>query len=151
MNNQIRKAFRTTKIRINELPSEAQQDIEQLFFNLEAAKTDAVSAEREAGKAVSQAQIKRANAQIAELNLLMNAATHFTQIAGDRVWMPYRDNNGIITFEGFTERLLRNNMRAQQELLGRQLAENNDADTSTKHDDMYEDDDPEEEEGTEEK
>jgi len=138
MGNQFRKAFRTTKIRINELSPEAQQEIEQLFLNLEAAKTDAVTAEREAGKAVSQAQIRRGNAQIAELQLLMAAATHFTQIAGDRVWIPYKDNNGVITFEGFTERLLRNNMRAQQELLGRQLAENNDDNTNSS--DLYEDD-----------
>jgi hypothetical protein len=145
MNNQIRRAFRTTKVKINELSPEVQQEIEQLFLNMEAAKTDAVTAEREAGKAVNQAQIRRANAHIAELNLLMIAATHFTQVAGDRVWIPYKDKNGVITFEGFTERLLRNNMRAQQEMIGRQLAENNelDGESGAKYDELYEDENEE--------
>ena len=140
--NNIRKSFRTTKIKINDLSTESQQELEQLFLNLEAAKTDAVTSEREAGKAVSQAQIRRANAQIAELTLLMAAATHFTQIAGDRVWIPYRDSNGVITFEGFTERLMRNNMRAQQQLLGEQLAQNSEADPSSSND-LYEEEDDE--------
>ena len=45
----IRRAFRTTKIKINKetIPSSEQRDqLESLFINLEANKTDAVAADR---------------------------------------------------------------------------------------------------------
>lgn len=141
--NQIRKAFRTTKLKINTLTAEAQTDLENLFMVLEARKTDAVRAERKAGRAVNQAQSRRADAQDAELELLEHAAEYFPQVAGDRVWMVYRDKSGVITLEGLTERLMRNNLRGQQSMMGEQLSQNaeqaNDGSES-----LYEDDEEEE-------
>ena len=122
-NNQIRRAFRTTKLKVNTLPPEAQQELEQLFMVLEARKTDAVAAERKAGRAVNRAQAERALAQDAEIEFLEHAATSFEQVAADRVWMIYRTSDGII-LEGLTERLMRNNLRGQQSMLGTQLSQN---------------------------
>lgn len=125
--NKVRRAFRTTKIKINKdtVPAAEQRDaLEGLFMTMEAAKTDAVAAERAALIARAKAQTQGAKAQIAEVEFLQTAAGNFTQVAGDRMWIIYRDKEGIITLEGFTERLFRNNLRAQQEMLGSQLENN---------------------------
>jgi hypothetical protein len=122
--SKVRRAFRTTKIKVTKdtVPSNEQREaLEGLFMTMEAAKTDAVAAERASGIAKAKAQTKMSAAQIAELEFLNTAAGNFTQVAGDRFWIVYRDNEGTITLEGFTERLLRNNMRAQQDMLGSQI------------------------------
>lgn len=127
--NKVRRAFRTTKIKINKdtVPSSEQRDtLESLFLSMEAAKTDAVAAERSAGIASAKAKTKQSTAQIAELEFLQTASGNFTQVAGDRLWVVYRDQEGSITLEGFTERLLRNNLRAQQDMLGNQIANSGD-------------------------
>jgi Ca2+-binding EF-hand superfamily protein len=136
--NQIRKAFRTTKVKASNFGKEQQQEIEQAFMVLEAAKTDAVAAERAAGINLNKAQVKRAEAQTAEIRLLEIASTADNRIAGERVWLIYKDKDGIITFEGLTERLMRNNFRAQQELMGQQLQNNEDGDVDRS--DLYEED-----------
>jgi hypothetical protein len=139
--NKVRRAFRTTKIKINEntIPSSEQRDqLEALFMTMEAAKTDSVAAERAAGIAKAKAQNKQATAQIAELEFLQVASSSFNQVAGDRLWIVYRDPEGCITLEGFTERLIRNNMRAQQDMLGTQL-ENSGEDVN--RDGLYETED----------
>jgi hypothetical protein len=127
--NKIRRAFRTTKIKINRetVPSSEQRDaLETLFLTMEAAKTDAVSAERTAIIAAARAKTQQAKAQIAEVEFLQTASGNFTQVAGERLWIVYRDPEGTITLEGFTERLLRNNLRAQQDMLGNQIANSGD-------------------------
>lgn len=129
--SKVRRAFRTTKIKIDKATvpqSESRDALETLFIGMDAAKTDAVAAERTAIIATSKARAKNSYAQIAEAEFLQSAATHFTQVAGERMWIVYRDNEGIITLEGFTERLLRNNLRAQQQLLGGQVANSGDED-----------------------
>lgn len=143
----IRKAFRTTKIKVNTTTvqsSEQRDALETLFMSMEAAKTDAVSAERAAGIATAKAKTQLAKAQIAELEFLSRAADNFTPVAGERLWIVYRDAEGVITLEGFTERLLRNNMRAQQEMLGNQLANSDD---NVDRNGLYEDDGEEGAEG----
>lgn len=125
--NKVRRAFRTTKIKISKetVPSSDQRDaLEGLFLTMEAAKTDAVASERAAIISRAKAQTQGAKAQIAEVEFLQAAAGYFTQVAGDRMWIIYKDKEGVITLEGFTERLFRNNLRAQQEMLGSQLENN---------------------------
>jgi hypothetical protein len=127
--NKVRRAFRTTKVRVNKdtIPSKEQRDsLEGLFLTLEIAKTDAVASERAAEIAVAKAKTQRSKAQIAELELLQTAAGNFTQVAGEKFWIVYRDAEGIVTLEGFTERLLRNNLRAQQDMLGEKVANSSD-------------------------
>lgn len=141
--SKVRRAFRTTKIKVNKetVPSVEQRDqLESLFLTMEAAKTDSVAAERSAGISAAKAKNKQATAHIAELEFLQTASTSFNQVAGERMWIVYRDSEGNITLEGFTERLLRNNMRAQQDMLGNQIAnsgDENDVDRSG----LYENDD----------
>lgn len=150
MSNRIRRAFRTTKIKVTKdtVPSAEQRDaLESLFMGMEAAKTDAVSAERAAGIAAAKAKTKQATAQIAELEFLTVAAGNFTQVAGERIWIVYRDSEGVITLEGFTERLLRNNLRAQQDMLGRQVAE---SDENVDRSGLYEESDASEAENEDE-
>jgi hypothetical protein len=140
--NKVRRAFRTTKIKVNKdtVPSvEQRQALDNLFLTMEAAKTDAVAAERAALISKAKAQTQIAKAQIAEVEFLQAASSNFAQVAGDRMWIIYRDKEGIITLEGFTERLLRNNLRAQQEMLGSQL-ENNGGDDIDRSG-LYESDD----------
>lgn len=127
--SKVRRAFRTTKIKITKdsVPGSEHRDaLEGLFMTMEAAKTDAVAAERKAGMAAAVARTKNSTAQIAELEFLEKASDHFTQVAGERMWIVYRDKDGTITLEGFTERLLRNNLRAQQDMLGNQIANSGD-------------------------
>jgi hypothetical protein len=154
--SKVRRAFRTTKIKINKdtVPSAEQRDaLEALFMTMEAAKTDAVAAERSAGITTAKARTKGAQALIAELEFLQTAAGNFTQVAGDRIWVVYRDQEGTIVLEGFTERLLRNNMRAQQEMLGKQLTSDDtqgEVDRSGLYESEGEDDDNTPDQGPEE-
>lgn len=139
----IRKAFRTTKLKITKdsVPSAEQRDaLEGLFLTMEAAKTDAVLAERQAIIATAKAKAKNAAAQTSEAEFLIKASDNFTQVAGDRMWIVYRDTEGSITLEGFTERLLRNNLRAQQEMLGSQIANSGDSEEVDRSG-LYESDD----------
>lgn len=141
--SKVRRAFRTTKIKVTKetVPSTEQREaLEGLFLTMEAAKTDAVAAERAAGIAAAKAKTKNATAQIAELEFLTTAAGNFTQVAGDRMWVVYRDTEGTLTLEGFTERLLRNNLRAQQDMLGSQIANSGDSDDVDRNG-LYESDD----------
>ncbi len=127
--SRVRRAFRTTKIKVSKetVPSSEQRDtLESLYMTMEAAKTDAVAAERAAGISAAKARTKQSTAQIAELEFLQTASGNFSQVAGDRMWIVYRDPEGVITLEGFTERLLRNNLRAQQERLGNEIANSGD-------------------------
>jgi len=143
--NKVRRAFRTTKIKVTSetVPSSEQRDqLEGLFMTMEAAKTDAVSAERQAGIAIAKSKTKLAAAQTAELEFLIKASDNFSQVAGDRMWIVYRDSEGKLTLEGFTERLLRNNLRAQQEMLGNQIANSGDEEEIDRSG-LYEADDPE--------
>lgn len=129
--SQVKKAFRTTKLKINKetVPSNEQRVVlESLFLTMEAAKTDSVTAERNAAIASAKSKSKLATAHIAELEFLQTASSNFSQVAGDRMWIIYRDKDGTITLEGFTERLIRNNIRAQQEMLGNQIANSSDGD-----------------------
>lgn len=129
--SKVRKAFRTTKIKItkeNVTSAEQRDQMEALFLTMEAAKTDSVAAERFARIAAAKAESKNASAKIAELEFLQVASTNFNQVAGERLWIVYRDSDGIITLEGFTERLIRNNMRAQQDMLGSQIQNSGDED-----------------------
>lgn len=129
--NRVRKAFRTTKLKVSKdtVPSSEQRDaLEALFINLEASKTDAVSAERTAMIAGAKAKSKQAGAIQAEVEFLIKASDNFPQVAGERMWIVYRDTDGTICLEGFTERLIRNNLRAQQEMLGSQLENNGGSD-----------------------
>src|SRR3954469_11885470 len=142
--NKVRRAFRTTKIKVTSetVPSSEQRDqLEGLFMTMEAAKTDAVSAERQAGIAIAKSKTKLAAAQTAELEVLIKASDNFSQVAGDRMWIVYRDSEGKLTLEGFTERLLRNNLRAQQEMLGNQIANSGDEEEIDRSG-LYEADDP---------
>lgn len=95
-------------------------------MTMEAAKTDAVAAERYAAIAAAKARTKQSAAITAEVEFLIKASDNFTQVAGERLWVVYRDTEGTIVLEGFTERLLRNNMRAQQDMLGNQIANSGD-------------------------
>src|SRR4051812_6663956 len=98
--SKVRKAFRTTKIKITKetVPQAEQRDaLESLFMTMEAAKTDAVAAERVAGIAAAKARTKQSTAQIAELEFLATASGNFAQVAGDRLWIVYRDSEGTIT------------------------------------------------------
>lgn len=143
--SKVRRAFRTTKIKITKdtVPSSEQRDtLEALFMTMEAAKTDAVAAERASMIATAKARTQQAKAQIAEVEFLQTAAGNFTQVAGDRMWIVYRDQEGNITLEGFTERLLRNNLRAQQDMLGNQIANSGD-ENSVDRSDLYEAEDQE--------
>lgn len=127
--NKVKRAFRTTKIKINKetVPSSEQRaELEGLFLTMEAAKTDAVAAERVAAIASAMSKTKLSTAHIAELEFLQKASNNFAQVAGERMWVVYRDKDGNITLEGFTERLIRNNLRAQQEMLGNQIANSGD-------------------------
>jgi len=146
MDSRIRRAFKPTRLRITKetVPAEEQRNtLESLFLTIEAAKTDAVTAERKAAISVSKAKSQREQANIAELEFLNKASDNFTQIAGESIWIVYRDTEGIITMEGFTERLIRNNIRAQQEILGKQVDGGEDIDTSG----LYETDENPEENG----
>lgn len=139
--NRVRRAFRTTKIKVNKetVPAvEARDALESLFLTMEAAKTDFVTAERVALIATAKAKTRGASAQIAELEFLSSAAGHFAPVAGDRMWIVYRDKEGCITLEGFTERLIRNNLRAQQEMLGNQLANSGSDDQDVDRSGLYE-------------
>lgn len=139
--SRVRRAFRTTKIKVTKdtVPSSEQRDaLESQFLTMEAAKTDAVNAERIASIAMAKAKTKQSTAQIAELEFLQLASGHFTQVAGERIWMVYRDKDGSIVLEGFTERLLRNNIRAQQDNLGSQIA--NSGDEGIDRSGLYEED-----------
>jgi hypothetical protein len=145
MSNSLKKAFRTTRIKVTKdsVPSAEQRDaLEGLFMTMEAAKTDAVFAERQSIIASSKAKTKQASAQTAEMEFLIKASDNFSQVAGDRMWIVYRDKDGTITLEGFTERLLRNNLRAQQEMLGNQIA-NSGGDEEVDRSGLYESEDPE--------
>lgn len=145
----IKRAFRTTKLKINpqSVPSAEQRDaLEALFLTMEAAKTDAVLAERQAVIAAAKAKQKQAISQTAEAEFLIKASDNFTQVAGDRMWIVYRDTDGSIVLEGFTERLLRNNLRAQQEMLGNQVANSGD-DNDVDRSGLYEAEDPEADNG----
>lgn len=142
----VRKAFRTTKIKIDAstVPdSDSRAALENLFITMEAAKTDAVAAERVAMITAAKAKTQNASAQIAEVQFLQKASDHFNQVAGERLWIVYRDAAGAISLEGFTERLLRNNMRAQQQMLGSQVANSGDEDEIDRSG-LYESDNEEE-------
>src|SRR6202035_5750956 len=105
--NKVRRAFRTTKLKITKetVPSAEQFDaLESLYLTLEATKTDAVAAERHAAIAKAKSQSKQAASMTAEVEFLIRASDHFPQVAGDRIWMVYRDKDGTIVLEGFTER-----------------------------------------------
>ena len=145
-NQNVRRAFRTTKLKISKetVPSQEQRDtLESLFMTMEAAKTDAVAAERQAIIARAKATSKNASAQTAEAEFLIKASDNFNQVAGDRMWITYRDTDGTIVLEGFTERLLRNNIRAQQAMLGEQVA-NSGGDEGVDRSGLYEtEEDPE--------
>src|SRR5271165_3095547 len=143
----IRRAFRTTKIKINKetVPSQEQRDLlETLFMSMEAAKTDSVAAERTAMIAGAKARTQQAKAQIAEVEFLQSASGNFNQVAGDRMWIVYRDKEGTITLEGFTERLIRNNLRAQQDMLGDRIANSGSDESEVDRSGLYESDDEEE-------
>lgn len=147
--SKVRRAFRTTKIKVNKdtVPASEQRDqLEALFISLEAAKTDAVASERKAGIAAAKAKTMNATAQVAELEFLQTASTNFPQVAGERLWIIYRDTDGTIVLEGFTERLIRNNMRAQQDLLGNQI-ENSSSDSNVDRSGLYEAEDEDESQG----
>lgn len=144
--SKVRRAFRTTKIKVDKATvpqSEARDVLENLFITMEAAKTDAVSAERKALIATAIAKQKQASAQIAEAEFLQRASDHFSQVAGERLWIVYRDSDGTITLEGFTERLLRNNLRAQQQMLGSQVANSGEDEDEIDRSGLYEPDDNE--------
>lgn len=130
MENRVRKAFRTTKLVVSEdsVPSQEQRDaLEGLYLTLEAAKTDAVSFERSATIATAKAKSKQAYAIQAETEFLMKASDNFPQVASERMWIIYRDSKtGNIVMEGFTERLIRNNLRAQLDNMGSQIANSGD-------------------------
>lgn len=145
--SKVRRAFRTTKIKVDKstvVNAEARDVLEHLFITMEAAKTDTVAAERNALIASARAKQKQSSAQIAETEFLQSASDHFTQVAGERLWIVYRDNEGIITLEGFTERLLRNNLRAQQQLLGGQAANSGEDEDEIDRSGLYESGDEEE-------
>lgn len=142
--NRLRRAFHTTRIKVTaeKLPSKEQRAaLEELYMTLEASKTDAVAAERASEIALAKAKAQRARAAIAEVEILQRAADNFTQVASEKFWFVYKDKDGDIVFEGFTDRLLRNNMRAQQDMIGERLAGGSDDDSG--HNDMYEPDDDE--------
>lgn len=143
--NKVRRAFRTTKIKISKetVPSDEQrQKLEELFMAMEAAKTDAVTAERIASISTAKAKQQNATAKIAEIELLTAASFSFNEVAGERFWIVYKDKNGVITLEGFTERLIRNNLRAQQDMLGDRVANSGDQDIdrSGLYEDPYDED-----------
>lgn len=152
--SKVRRAFRTTKIKVDKstIPqSESRDALENLFLTMEAAKTDAVAAERNALITTAKAKSKQAFAQIAETEFLQKASDHFTQVAGERLWIVYRDSEGTITLEGFTERLLRNNLRAQQQMLGSQVANSGEDEDEIDRSGLYESGDEEEADNSESK
>lgn len=121
--DQLRKAFRTSKIKVTQFPKESRDSLEALFIAYEASKTDSVEADRNALISVNKAQMLSAQAKIAETELMKAAALLNNQIAGSRQWIAYKDDDGILVFEGVTDRMIRNTFRAQQDMLGKQMSE----------------------------
>lgn len=111
-------AFKTTKINVKSFPKECLDEMEQGFMNLEAAKTDAVEGERNGAIAASKAIIARQNANIAMVELLKQAAHQDARIAAENNWIVYKNSDGEIIFEGITERVQRNAIRAQIRNMG---------------------------------
>ena len=131
---QNRNAFKTIKIKASTFTTDDGMDkLEQLFMTLEARKVDAVEAQRAAMIASAAAAIKQAQAIQAETVLIQAAGTMENRIARENKWIVFRDADGAITFEGITEMLTRNNFRAQQMLIGKQVA-----DDDSGLDDMFE-------------
>jgi hypothetical protein len=131
-----RNVFKTTKIRAAEIASvEDMPLIENLFTELEAKKTDAVEAQRAAAVAQAVAQQKQAERIIIEQKLIAMAAARDNQIANEPHWMVYKDSDGDICFEGVTERLLRNTMRAQTQAVGKSFEDDNGFDSMFETDD----------------
>lgn len=116
-------AFRTTKVKLSEFPKDKRDHFEQLFVNLEAAKSDAVKADRAAEIAASNAAVKKAMARTAELNILLEASDYDKRIEVERHWTVFRDNEGQVTFEGITERILRNATRMGLQQMGQNADE----------------------------
>ena len=116
-----RKPLRVTRLRVSDLPEESERHaLETLFHGLEAAKSDAVRAERLAQRAANKAQIERAEAIDAELELLEHASTHFAEIGREQTWFIYRKDNEIYFESPFTERDVRNAIRVQRDQLNHQ-------------------------------
>jgi hypothetical protein len=146
MPRKIRNQFKLVKIKAstfnNQGSTENTDRLDQLHVFLEAKKVEAVAAERKSILATQEATIKRAEAVTAELALIQAASEFDNRIAGERVWMVYRegDSNDLV-FEGITERLLRNNFRAHQAAIGKSM----DEDGSNELDSMFEDEQEDEE------
>lgn len=146
MARRLKNAFKTVKIRASNFnavgSTTATDHLEELYMTLEAKKVDAVSASRKAALATAEAEIKKAEAQKAELAIITAAGEYDNRIAGERVWMVYREGeSNELTFEGITERLLRNNFRAQQAMIGKNMQND---DSSSELDNMFEDDEEDE-------
>lgn len=119
----LKNAFKTVKIKASSFAQgEDLAKLENLFMVLEVKKTEAVEAFRSAQIAASLHAIKQAERMQAELAVLALAASFNNTIARESRWMIFKDaDGGEITFEGLTEKLLRNNFRAQQGAVGRQV------------------------------
>lgn len=107
-------AFRSTKIPASEFATDSKDKdkIEMAYMALEAAKTDAVAAERAAALAQAKGIVARQRANIAEVEILTLASTFDNRIASEKLCMIYKDKSEI-TFEVWSERILRNTFRAQ--------------------------------------
>lgn len=117
------RAFRTTKISLSSLNlgDSEKAKLETAFTEFEVAKTVYVTEQRKALDQAARAEIAKQQAGLAQTSLLRLAADHDARIAAEPIWMIYKDQSGELIFEGITERLIRNNIRAQQEMLGKQL------------------------------
>jgi hypothetical protein len=116
--------------------TDATDRLAQLYVVLEAKKVEAVAAARKVAQFTQDAAIKQAEAISAELALITAASEYDKRIAGERLWLVYQEPDTYeLIFEGWTERLIRNNMRAQQAQIGKSM----DSDGSSQLDDMFED------------
>lgn len=118
-------AFKTTKINAKtfEGGQEDKDKIELGFLDLEASKTDAVLAERNGAIETAKAAIARQRVTISTMELLKKAAFFDPRIAAENQWIVYKNKDGDIIFEGITERIQRNAVRAQLHNIGQNQQE----------------------------
>jgi hypothetical protein len=119
-----RNAFKTIKIKASSFASpEDLAKMTALYMELEAKKTDAVEAVRAYKTAKSKADILVAEVELTQLKLTTMAAGMENRIAREPNWLIYQDgaDEKSLTFEGLSERLMRNTFRAQTAMMAKSV------------------------------
>lgn len=135
------RAFSTTKIKASEFSTEFQMELEEMFMHLEALKSDSVKTRRAAIQAVNEARIKSAQVENMETKIIAAAAGMKKAIEYEPQWSVYRDSAGQITFEGLTERVIRNASRASLHQLGKAVEESDGPTLDLYEDENHDDED----------